>query len=245
MQVEGRRRGRADLAAGPILAAAERPGPHLLANWPASAWRFPSKSPPASTTTCPVSSATSSPVLSRAGCNAGTCHGAAKGKNGFKLSLRGYDPLVDHRALTDDLASRRINAASPGDSLMLLEADGRRAAPGRAGLRAGLALLSHPARAGSPRARRLDLSAAARGEDRNFSQGPGDRRASARSQQMRDRGNLCRRDHPRRDPRGLHRKRQHRGRRPPTGRACSPPCVAARPRSWPVTKAPTRPPRSR
>ncbi|MCP6726361.1 hypothetical protein NL526_30350, partial [Klebsiella pneumoniae] len=43
------------------------------------------------------------PVLSRVGCNAGTCHGAAKGKNGFKLSLRGYDPIVDHRALTDDL----------------------------------------------------------------------------------------------------------------------------------------------
>ena len=39
------------------------------------------------------------PVLSRVGCNAGTCHGAAKGKNGFKLSLRGYDPLFDHRAL--------------------------------------------------------------------------------------------------------------------------------------------------
>ncbi len=61
------------------------------------------------------------PVLSRAGCNAGTCHGAAKGKNGFKLSLRGYDAIVDHRALTDDLAARRINTASPGDSLMLLK----------------------------------------------------------------------------------------------------------------------------
>ena len=61
------------------------------------------------------------PVLSRVGCNAGTCHGAAKGKNGFKLSLRGYDPIVDHRALTDDLAARRINTASPGDSLMLLK----------------------------------------------------------------------------------------------------------------------------
>ena len=60
-------------------------------------------------------------MLSRAGCNAGTCHGAAKGKNGFKLSLRGYDPIVDHRALTDDLAARRINTASPGDSLMLLK----------------------------------------------------------------------------------------------------------------------------
>ena len=59
------------------------------------------------------------PVLSRLGCNQGTCHGAQKGKNGFKLSLRGYDPIFDLRALTDDHASRRINPASPDDSLML------------------------------------------------------------------------------------------------------------------------------
>jgi WD40 repeat protein len=64
------------------------------------------------------------PVVSRLGCNAGTCHGAAKGKNGFKLSLRGYDPSFDVRALTDDLASRRVNIASPDDSLMLLKATG-------------------------------------------------------------------------------------------------------------------------
>ncbi len=62
------------------------------------------------------------PLLSRLGCNLGTCHGSAKGKNGFKLSLRGYDPLFDTRALTDDLASRRTNVASPDDSLMLLKA---------------------------------------------------------------------------------------------------------------------------
>ena len=62
------------------------------------------------------------PVLARAGCNAGTCHGAKEGKNGFKLSLRGYDPETDVRALTDDLASRRVNLASPDDSLMLLKA---------------------------------------------------------------------------------------------------------------------------
>ncbi|MBI1370267.1 MAG: DUF1549 domain-containing protein [Planctomycetes bacterium] len=64
------------------------------------------------------------PILSRAGCNQGTCHGAAKGKNGFKLSLRGYDALFDVRALTDDHAARRINLASPDDSLMLLKATG-------------------------------------------------------------------------------------------------------------------------
>lgn len=60
-----------------------------------------------------------SPVLSRLGCNAGTCHGAQKGKNGFKLSLRGYDPVYDLRALTDDFAARRINTAAPEESLML------------------------------------------------------------------------------------------------------------------------------
>ncbi len=61
------------------------------------------------------------PILSRLGCNQGTCHGAAKGKNGFKLSLRGYDPVFDLRALSDDLMGRRLNSASPDDSLMLLK----------------------------------------------------------------------------------------------------------------------------
>ncbi len=64
------------------------------------------------------------PILSRLGCNGGTCHGSAQGKNGFKLSLRGYDPLFDVRALTDDHGSRRVNLASPDDSLMLLKTTG-------------------------------------------------------------------------------------------------------------------------
>ncbi len=62
------------------------------------------------------------PVMTKLGCNAGTCHGAKDGKVGFKLSLRGYDPLYDVRSLKDDLAARRLNAASPDDSLMLLKA---------------------------------------------------------------------------------------------------------------------------
>ena len=56
------------------------------------------------------------PVLSRLGCNQGTCHGAQAGKAGFKLSLRGYDPIYDVRALTDDLAARRINVSAPHES---------------------------------------------------------------------------------------------------------------------------------
>jgi WD40 repeat protein len=59
------------------------------------------------------------PVLSRLGCNQGTCHGAQAGKNGFKLSLRGYDPIFDLRALTDDHAARRVNSSDPDQSLML------------------------------------------------------------------------------------------------------------------------------
>ncbi len=58
------------------------------------------------------------PVLSRLGCNQGTCHGSQAGKNGFKLSLRGYDPIYDIRSLTDDLAGRRINLSSPVESLI-------------------------------------------------------------------------------------------------------------------------------
>ncbi|HXT39408.1 MAG TPA: DUF1549 and DUF1553 domain-containing protein [Candidatus Angelobacter sp.] len=61
------------------------------------------------------------PVLSRLGCNAGTCHGSAKGKNGFKLSLRGYDPEFDYQALIDDLSGRRFNRVKPEESLMLLK----------------------------------------------------------------------------------------------------------------------------
>ncbi len=64
------------------------------------------------------------PVLSRLGCNAGTCHGSAQGKNGFKLSLRGYDALFDVRALTDDEAARHINLASPENSMMLMKPTG-------------------------------------------------------------------------------------------------------------------------
>lgn len=61
-------------------------------------------------------------VLSKAGCNAGACHGNANGKGGFKLSLRGEDPATDHRALTAELGGRRINTFEPAQSLILLKA---------------------------------------------------------------------------------------------------------------------------
>ncbi len=62
------------------------------------------------------------PAMTKLGCNQGACHGSKNGKGGFKLSLRGYDPLFDVRALTDELAGRRVSLSSPDDSLMLLKA---------------------------------------------------------------------------------------------------------------------------
>lgn len=59
------------------------------------------------------------PLMSKVGCNAGTCHGSAKGKNGFKLSLRGYDPEFDYQALISDLSGRRFNRVNVDESLML------------------------------------------------------------------------------------------------------------------------------
>ena len=59
------------------------------------------------------------PAMNKVGCSSGTCHGAAKGKNGFKLSLRGYDPEFDYQSLLYDMSGRRFNRADPARSLML------------------------------------------------------------------------------------------------------------------------------
>jgi hypothetical protein len=61
------------------------------------------------------------PIMAKVGCNMGTCHGAQQGRKGFKLSLRGYDPIYDYRALVDDVSGRRFNRTNPSDSLMLLK----------------------------------------------------------------------------------------------------------------------------
>ena len=58
-------------------------------------------------------------VLTKAGCNSGACHGAAAGKNGFKLSLRGYDASGDFLMLTRNARGRRIAPSDPGRSLVL------------------------------------------------------------------------------------------------------------------------------
>lgn len=59
------------------------------------------------------------PVLTRAGCNAGSCHGAGAGKGGFKLSLYGYDPELDYLSITRSAVARRIVRAQPDNSLLL------------------------------------------------------------------------------------------------------------------------------
>jgi hypothetical protein len=64
------------------------------------------------------------PILTRLGCNAGACHGAAAGKNGFRLSLRGYDDEGDYRAITRNSVGRRIVPEDPANSLFLLKPTG-------------------------------------------------------------------------------------------------------------------------
>jgi hypothetical protein len=61
------------------------------------------------------------PVLTKARCNSGGCHGKAEGQNGFKLSLLGFDNDFDHAALTLEARGRRINTAAPDKSLLLLK----------------------------------------------------------------------------------------------------------------------------
>ncbi|XZE42685.1 DUF1549 domain-containing protein [Pirellulaceae bacterium SH467] len=64
------------------------------------------------------------PVLTKVGCNTGSCHGAARGKDGFRLSLFGYDPVGDYQRITREIGIRRINLAVPDQSLLLLKATG-------------------------------------------------------------------------------------------------------------------------
>src|SRR5687768_3696193 len=61
------------------------------------------------------------PLLSKAGCNTGPCHGNANGKASFKLSLRGEDAALDFAALTRDQFARRVNPLAPEQSLLLMK----------------------------------------------------------------------------------------------------------------------------
>lgn len=59
------------------------------------------------------------PVFMKAGCNTGSCHGAARGKDGFRLSLFGFDPDGDHFRITRELPGRRVDLAVPASSLLV------------------------------------------------------------------------------------------------------------------------------
>jgi len=64
------------------------------------------------------------PLLTRYGCNSGGCHGKASGQNGFKLSLFGFDSLADYEEIVDRARGRRVNVATPEQSLILLKSIG-------------------------------------------------------------------------------------------------------------------------
>ena len=64
------------------------------------------------------------PVLTRAGCNAGSCHGAAVGRGGFHLSLWGSNPAADYAAITREFEGRRIDVRRPTESLLLKKPTG-------------------------------------------------------------------------------------------------------------------------
>ncbi|MAB90219.1 MAG: cell surface protein [Planctomycetes bacterium] len=64
-------------------------------------------------------------VLSKVGCNSGTCHGSASGKDGFGLSLFGFDPAGDYTRITREVPGRRVNLARPSDSLIVQKGLGK------------------------------------------------------------------------------------------------------------------------
>jgi hypothetical protein len=64
------------------------------------------------------------PIFTKAGCNAGGCHGKSGGQNGFSLSLLGFEPGEDFEYIVQEARGRRISVAAPDQSLLLLKATG-------------------------------------------------------------------------------------------------------------------------
>jgi hypothetical protein len=65
------------------------------------------------------------PLLTKAGCNQGACHGKGSGQNGFRLSLRGFAPEQDYKWITREFSGRRIDRTRPEESLLLRKATGQ------------------------------------------------------------------------------------------------------------------------
>src|SRR5206468_656962 len=78
-----------------------------------------------------------SALLSKLGCNGGTCHGAVQGQNGFKLSLFGADPALDHERLLREAGGRRLCLTEPATSLLLRKGSGQAAHQGGKRLQPG------------------------------------------------------------------------------------------------------------
>jgi Protein of unknown function (DUF1553)/Protein of unknown function (DUF1549) len=107
------------------------------------------------------------PLLTRQGCNAGACHGTPSGKNGFRLSLRGYDAALDITTLTREANARRIDPLAPDASLLLLKATAQipheggrqieKSGPGYAVLRQWIAEGGRDDSATAPRLTRLEV----------------------------------------------------------------------------------------
>ncbi len=88
------------------------------------------------------------PVFMKHGCNNGSCHGAARGKDGFMLSLFGYDPAGDYYRLTRQIVGRRVDLAVPGKEPDAREDHRRRAAHRRQALRHRTTTTTRPCCAG-------------------------------------------------------------------------------------------------
>ncbi len=100
------------------------------------------------------------PVLTKAGCNTGACHGAAAGRGGFHLSLLGGDAAADYESIVHAFEGRRINLDQPSASLLLKKPTGYLDHGGDIALpedSAGAAKILSWIKAGAPRgdARRL------------------------------------------------------------------------------------------
>jgi hypothetical protein len=120
------------------------------------------------------------PIFTKAGCNAGGCHGKASGQNGFKLSLLGFDPRFDYDAIVKEARGRRVFPARPEQSLLLLKAiaavphgGGRRIEAGSAEyerLRRWIAQGTPPGSASDPAVVRVECTPRAATLDRHAEQ---------------------------------------------------------------------------
>jgi hypothetical protein len=102
------------------------------------------------------------PVLTKAGCNQGACHGGHHGKGGFRLSLLGFDPVFDYSQIVQSAEGRRVAFVQPEESLILQKPSlaiahgGGRRLPLES---AGYALLKAWLESGAPAPTRADAAA--------------------------------------------------------------------------------------